>query len=385
MKELRLNPSLATSLASGHPWVYRDHVGDAALSSGSWVKVIAGSFSALGLWDADSQIAIRIFSTTQIPDAKWVRERVAEAWDLRRSLRESGVTGYRLIFGEADGLPGVVLDVYGSFGVLVSYSKSLGALLNPIAEAAMDVGRLEGVVRRSKQDGEVKLQLLKGRAPPDEIIVLEHGMHLLARLNAGQKTGLFFDHRENRAFVRKAAEGARVLNLFSYSGGFSVAAALGGAVRVTSVDIAAPAVADSVRNFAENGLQDFPHDAICADVFQYLESAARRGDTFDLVVCDPPSFARNRTQLKAAEKAYRKVMSAALRVTARGGIFCAASCTSQVGPQAFRHAINDSARKERVRFQVIHEAGQPIDHPVLSGHEEGRYLKFVAGRVLSRF
>ncbi len=384
MKELRLPASLATSLASGHPWVYRDHVGNFTAPSGAWVKVTSGSFSAIGLWDEESAIALRIFSTTGPVDPAWVRGRVQEAWDLRETVRAEGVTGYRLIFGEADNLPGIIVDMYGEFAILVAYSKSLGALTQLVAQSVLEVSACRGVVRRLKKDDKVELRLLAGQAPPAVVEIKEGDMHLLARLTEGQKTGLFFDHRDNRRYVRDHARGASVLNLFSYTGGFSVAAALGGASRVTSVDIAAPAIEDSKENFRLNGLKNFPHEAIAADVFKYLEEVQRKGERFDLVVCDPPSFARNRTQLKGAEKAYRKVMSLALSVVKPGGLFCGASCTSQVGPTAFRLALLDSARKARVRFQVLHDIGHAPDHPVSIAHEEGRYLKFVVGRVLPR-
>lgn len=384
MKELRLPDSLATSLASGHPWVYRDHVGSFNAPSGTWVRVHAGSFSAVGLWDSESQIALRVFSTEGPVDDTWLGRRVREAYDLRAPLRASGITGYRLVYGEADMLPGIVVDMYGDYAVLVTYSKSLGAVAQRLAPLLVEVTGCRGVVRRTKNDDGVQLTPLVGQMPPETLVVEEYGMRMLARLTRGQKTGLFFDHRENRAFVREHAAGRSVLNLYSYTGGFSVAAALGGATRVVSVDISAPAIEDVSLNFAENGLSEFPHEGRAQDVLDYLEEARRSGSRFDLVVCDPPSFARNRTQLRGAEKAYRRVMSAALSVVSPGGLFCAASCTSQVGPVAFRQAINDSARKARLRFQVVHDVGQPFDHPVAIGHEEGRYLKFVVGRVLPR-
>ncbi len=382
MRELNLPEGLVTSLASGHPWVYRDHVGKFHAPSGSWVRVRAGSFVAYGLWDADSSIAVRIFSTRGPVDEAYVRERVTEAYTLRRLVRDRGVTGYRLLFGEADGLPGIVLDVYGAFGILVSYSPSLDALLPLVAKAALEVAGLRGVVRRHKRGEVIELVPLAGDPAPEEVIIEEAGgMRLVAELTRGQKTGLFFDHRDNREFVRSVARGKRVLNLFSYSGGFSVAAALGGATHVTSVDIAEPAIVALSRNFQENGLGDFPRRDVAGDVFDFLEKTRER---YDLVICDPPSFAKSRAQLKAAEKAYRRLMSLGLAVTAPGGIFCGASCTSQVSPDGFRRALVDSARKARVRFQVVRDIGHAPDHPVLIGHEEGRYLKFVAGRVLER-
>lgn len=385
VREIRLPDALAPGLAAGHPWVYRDHVGQVNERTGAWVKVRSASFVAYGLWDAESPIAVRLFSTEQVPDAAWIRRRVEEAYELRAPVRGRGVTGYRLIFGEADQLPGIVVDLYDHVAVVVTYSKALGSLLDALAHAVADVTGATSVVRRSKDEaGAVQLQVLRGARPAETVVVAEGEMRLWAELYSGQKTGLFFDHRDNREFVRTRAAGARVLNLFSYTGGFSVAAALGGALAVTSVDIAAPAVEASRENFVLNDLADFPHRAVAEDVFDFLERAEKSGERFDLVVCDPPSFAKSRDQLRAAERAYTKLLASALRVTEPGGLFCAASCTSQVGPALFRRLLADASRKARVRFQITRDIGQPDDHPVAVGHEEGRYLKFVAGRVLSR-
>lgn len=384
MKELLLKDSLVTSLASGHPWVYRDHVGNFSAPAGTWVKVKCGSFSAVGLWDDESAIAVRIFSTRGPVDDAWISDRVTEAWELRAPLRASGVTGYRLIYGEADQLPGIVVDLYGSFAVLVSYSKSLGALLPRVAQAVMALAGVSSVIRRSQVDGAVQLRSFFGADAPEILEIEERGMKLMARLGAGQKTGLFFDHRENRATVRQMASGCSVLNLFSYTGGFSVAAALGGARSVTSVDIAAPAVHDSEANFRLNGLEHVPHEALAMDVFDFLKEANDAGRLFDLVVCDPPTFAKNRTQLKLAEKTYRRLMSQALTLVRPGGIFCAASCTSQVGPEAFRLALLDAGRKAKKRLTILHDVGHAPDHPINVAHTEGRYLKFIVVRVLER-
>lgn len=372
------------TLASGHPWVYRDHVGNFSAASGTWVRVLCGSFSAYGLYDAESNIAIRIFSTQGPVTDAWIKARVVEAYAARREVYQRGVTGYRLIFGEADQLPGIVVDVYDRYAILVTYSKSLGQLILPVAQAVMDVTGCAGVVRRLKQDDRARLVPLCGSPPPAELVVEEYGMRLLSQVEQGQKTGLFFDHRENRAFVRARAQDLTVLNLFSYTGGFSIAAALGGARHVTSVDISAPAIEASRRNFELNELPAQLHEALAEDVFSFLETSVARNRTWDLVVCDPPSFAKNKAQLKGAEKAYRKLLSLALLVTKPGGLLCAASCTSQVGPAAFRLALMDAARKAKRRLKVTWDVGQPADHPVLIGHEEGRYLKFIAARVYER-
>jgi len=381
MKEILLPDSLATPLASGHPWVYRDHIPRVQGKTGTWVKVQAGSFTAFGLWDEESPIAVRIFSTEHKPDASWFRERLLEAWELREPIRQKGTTGFRWVSGEGDGLPGLVVDVYGSFVVLVMYSKALGAVLEAVVQAIDEIAKPLGIVRRIKNEEESRLLLLKGELPPDDIVILENGMKLHADLYHGQKTGLFFDHRDNRAYVREMSSGLTVLNLFAYTGGFSVASGLGGALSVTSVDIAAPAILAAERNFQDNSLDPLAHEGVTADVFNFLEQSQKAGKKWQLVVCDPPSFAKSRDQKRGAERAYVKLMSAALRVTAPSGLFCAASCTSQIGPSEFRHLLSEAARKSRSRCQIVREAGQAQDHPVLVGHEEGRYLKFIATRV----
>lgn len=364
--------------------MYRDHVGRFQAPTGTWVRVRAGSYVAYGLWDAESPIAVRLFSTRGPVDAAWVDERVEEAWALRQPVRDAGCDGYRLIFGEADQLPGIVVDLYGAHGILVTYSKALGPLLPLVTAAVVRVAGLESLCRRQKDEGVAVLRPLHGGLPPEKILVTELGMKLWADVHRGQKTGLFFDHRDNRRFVREVAAGRTVLNLFCYTGGFSVAAALGGATSVTSVDSAAPAVLAAEENFALNDLGAVSHETVVEDVFSYLPKLAGSKQRFDLVVCDPPSFAKSRDQLKAAEKAYKNLLALALSVTAPGGLLCAASCTSQVGPEAFKRLLGEAARKARVRFQIVRDIGQPWDHPVQIGHEEGRYLKFVAGRVLER-
>jgi 23S rRNA (cytosine1962-C5)-methyltransferase len=253
-----------------------------------------------------------------------------------------------------------------------------------VAQAVMDLEGVSSVIRRTQVDGAVQLRPFFGAEAPEVLEIEERGMKLMARLGAGQKTGLFFDHRENRATVRQMASGCSVLNLFSYTGGFSVAAALGGARSVTSVDIAAPAVHDSEANFRLNGLDAVPHEALAMDVFDFLKQANDAGRRFDLVVCDPPTFAKNRTQLKLAEKTYRRLMSQALTLVRPGGIFCAASCTSQVGPEAFRLALLDAGRKAKKRLTILHDVGHAPDHPINVAHTEGRYLKFIVVRVLAR-
>lgn len=381
--ELELPRFLEAPLRAGHPWVYRDHVPrEFRAAAGAVVRIRAGGLTAFALWDASSQIALRVYSTREPPSAAWVTERVRQAWDLRALVRSERTSAFRWIFGEGDGLPGVVVDLYGRFAVIALYAEGLEQIADWVTRALRETTELSGVVRR-RRESEQRLELVWGRRPPPDLLVEEHGVRLRADLELGQKTGLFLDHRENRRYVGTLAAGRSVLNLFSYTGAFSLHAARGGASRVTSVDVAAGAMDTARENFRLNGLDADAHEFVVADVFEYLERARRAGKTWDLVISDPPSFARSKQQQKQALRAYAKLNSMGLGVTAPGGLYAAASCTSQVGPDAFRQTLAEAAARAKRRLQLIHEAGQPPDHPVLAQHLEGRYLKFVVGRALT--
>lgn len=382
---VELPAGLGEQLALGHPWIYRNHVPPGLeLPNGSWVQVRAGRTEAYALWDKSSPIALRVFSRQAPPDAAWFRERVAEAVRLRAPLRAASTNAVRLLYGEGDGIPGLTVDLYDRYAVVVTYADSVDTLLPWVLAALREQVELEGVLQRRRAPAEAseRSELLSGREPPRPLRVEEHGVAFLADLHAGQKTGLFLDHRENRAYVRNVAAGLRVLNLFAYTGGFSLFAALGGAKSVTSVDIAPAAIAASRENFRVNGLPEGLHEPVVADVFQYLESARRDGKHFDLVICDPPNFASSQSKQYAALRAYARLNALGLSLVEPGGLYAAASCTAQVSPEAFRHTLAQAAERAAVRLQIIHDVGQPADHPIFVGHPEGRYLKFVVARVL---
>ncbi|HET9957362.1 MAG TPA: class I SAM-dependent rRNA methyltransferase [Polyangiaceae bacterium] len=381
---LRLPSSLAESLELGHPWVYRNHVpAGIELRSGTVVQVQCGAFQGYALWDETSPIALRILSRGTQPDRAWLRERLLEALALRASVLSHETTAARIVFGEGDGIPGLSVDLYDKFAVIITYADALDRFVADVAAILTEELALEGVLLRNRelQEGEGKVKLLSGRAAPERLIVREHGVKLWVELYAGQKTGMFLDHRENRAYVRGIAAGKRVLNLFSYTGAFSVNAALGGATQVISVDIASGALHAAAENFTLNEVPRDLHQEIAQDVFEYLNSQ-RAAPTFDLVICDPPSFASSQKQKFAALRAYQRLNALGLSVVQPGGLYAAASCTAQVSPEDFRYVLSESAARAGVRFQIIHEAGQPQDHPIGIGHPEGRYLKFVVGRVL---
>jgi 23S rRNA (cytosine1962-C5)-methyltransferase len=391
---IELPKELSLALGAGHPWVYRERLPRAALSNqAGWVRVRAGGFRAYALYDPVSPIALRIFARDRLPDNAWFRRRVEDALALRAPLRAAKTSAFRLLNGEGDGIPGLVADVYDRFVVLSTYAGAVSELvLPPVVSAIESLLEPHGIVERVRQakDGEAtssrprRLNQLSGREPPRRLVVSEADLQLIANLHEGQKTGLFLDHRDNRAFVRSLSAGRRVLNLFSYTGAFSIAAARGGATHVTSVDISADANAAAGENFELNGLDPDQHEFVSADVFHYAEAAKNTKRSFDLVICDPPSFANSREQLWGALRAYVRVNALAMATTTPGGFYAAASCTAQVSPPAFREALAEAAAKSNVRFQIVHEAGQALDHPCAAGHPEGRYLKFIVGRVLSR-
>ena len=372
---LNLGRRLETALASGHPWIYRNHLPAHSLATGDWVRLEAGRAAAFRRYDADGAIAVRLFARDAIPDEAWIDARVAAAIERRARLAAAGHDAYRLVYGEGDGLPAMVADRYARFVVLKRYSDGVADLLPAVARAvARRVRGLKGVVER---DGG-GLTPLWGELPPPEETIVEHGHRFLANLYEGQKTGLFLDHRENRRRVGEAvaerAPGARVLNLFAYSGGFSVYALAAGASHVTSVDLAAPALRDAKRNVALNDLPAERHAVVEADVFADAPRRAERGERYDVVVLDPPSLARSKAQRARALAAYRHLNAAALRLVAPGGLLVTASCTAQVSPSALEDAVVDAAGEAGVSVHVRQRHGHALDHPVPASFPEGRYL-----------
>lgn len=382
---LDLGPSLESALASGHPWVYRNHLPRHTLRTGEWVRLQAGRASAFGIYDEDGGIGVRLFRREAPADAAWLRARVDDALALRRSLTErasphhpDATDAYRLLYGEGDFLPGITADRYGRFAVLKAYSEGVAELLPTVARMLGGALRLKGVVAR----GEEGLEPLWGELPPPEETVLEHGLRFHADLYRGQKTGLFLDHREHRQLLRGMAAGRRVLNLFSYTGAFSVYALAGGAAQAVSVDIAEAAVQQAHRMVALNGLDPERHEPWAADVFDLLPRLAERDERYDLVILDPPSLARKAEQRRRAQRAYLRLNRAAFRVVEPGGYLATASCTAQVSPEAFQRVVAEAALAAGVRAQLVVEGGQPLDHPVPTSFPEGRYLKFLVYRVL---
>jgi 23S rRNA (cytosine1962-C5)-methyltransferase len=371
---------LRERILAGHPWVY-----DRALEPPKGIAV--GELTTLvdergpiatALADPTSPIRARILDLD--PDAAcdgtWAAAR-AEAAAARRERDPLLVacSGRRLIHGEGDACPGLVIDQYADTAVIVFDGAAAATFWRSriddvLAGLARGGAELAHVWLRGERRDRAHAEALRGD-PPAEIVIAEDEARFGVDVRAGQKTGFFLDQRDNRRTIRRHAAGITVLNLFSYTGGFSLHAALGGATRVTSVDIAAPAIAALERNLELTGLAADAHERVAIDAFDFLTRARAQGRRWDLVIVDPPSFAPNERAKPAALRAYERLASAALAVVEPGGRFALASCSSHVTEADLLGAL--PAADLRLR----QAAGAGSDHPVLAAFPEGRYLKFL--------
>ncbi len=374
-----LTRDLRRDLKRGHPWVFADAVRlPSGVRPGDIVTLEArdGRFVALAYVDPEGPLALRVLTTEAKPALDMVlRDRLAAAVALRQSVIDPSVTGYRVVNGEGDGLPGLVVDRYADVIVI----KTDG----PVAEAFWDVdalakdlherlGARHVYVRARSRGGAEGYAAVGGE--PALTAFREGAATLYVDVVNGQKTGYFLDQREHRLRVGGMARGRRVLNVFGYNGGFSIHAGHGGARHVTTVDIAAPAIAEAERAWLANGLPADGHQGVAVDAFQFLEASA---DRWDLVVLDPPAFAPNRKSLPQALAAYQRLTGLGARVTAPGGLMLVASCSAHVSLAELMGAIEEGVSTARRRADVIAVGGQPPDHPYPLACPELAYLKAV--------
>ncbi len=384
---VRLRRPLERTLRQGHPWIFRDALEPFEAAPGAVLRILdrQGRFAAVGLAEA-GPIGVRVFSVRDEPidDALFTR-RVRDAFALRAPLIDTRQTdAYRLLHGEGDLLPGFVCDRYGAFAVLKLDGDAALAHRARIEQALRNELPKLGVhslLVRSGRREDAQVELAWGPAPEAQLVVREHGMRLCANLFEGQKTGLFLDHRESRARIRSLANEARVLNLYGYTGGFSIAAGLGGARAVTTVDIAKPALAFADASWRENGLPADRHQSIAADAIEHVTAAANGGGRWELVIADPPNFAPRESAREAARHAYETLHGAVLRVLTPGGYYLAASCSSHITRADFEATLAAAAGRVGRHVQVLERSGAPADHPKLLGFPEGDYLKVSLLRV----
>ncbi|HEY3497980.1 MAG TPA: class I SAM-dependent rRNA methyltransferase [Polyangiaceae bacterium] len=375
---VKLSKELARSIRKGHPWVYRDAVAGAPKFDDGTLVDVRGKdnrWLATGFWDGSSPIAVRVLSRERFEEIEpLLRARLDAALERRLArLDRTRTTAFRWVHGEADELPGVHVDVYGEVAMLRFDGAGARAAYRSLA----------GELARTKAWPIARALDRESRSAAGTIEVLENGLRFLVDLAHGQKGGLFLDQRENRAEVEARSSGRRVLNLFGYTGAFSLYAARGGALRTDTVDQAKPAIAAARRNFELNGFAtDADHAGFHArDAFEFLDEAKRKRKAWDLVICDPPSFAKSRSSLPSARKAYRRLFALAAAVVTPGGIFCPASCSSHFSRQEFSAAVKDAVATLGRRFELERLAGAGFDHPVIPAFPEGDYLKFALGKL----
>jgi len=387
LKKIILRKGKEESLGRFHPWIFSGAIhhteGSEQLEEGDLVEVFAsdGRFLAIGHWQIGS-IAVRVltFKHQRIDQAFW-QKRLAAALDVRKAIgvaaREDNDI-YRLVHGEGDNLPGLVIDVYGATAVMQAHSVGMHVCRGELAKALKEVmgDSLKAIYYKSETTLPFKAQLgqengfLYGDSNDD--IARENGLAFHIDWLKGQKTGFFVDQRDNRSLVEHYAKGRRVLNMFCYTGGFSVYAMRGGAELVHSVDSSTKAVELVDANVELNFPNDNRHEAFAEDAFKFMEQMQEQ---YNLIILDPPAFAKHKDALRNALKGYTKLNAKAFDKIQPGGILFTFSCSQAVDKEHFRTAVFTAAAIAKRKVRILHQLHQPADHPINIYHPEGEYLK----------
>lgn len=390
-KRIYLKRRKEESLLRFHPWIFSGAIErkDERMEDGDIVRVFSseGEFLAVGHFQIGS-IAVRVLSFEDIPiDRSFWEERIRRACCLRQSIKEldgKQTNIFRLIHGEGDNLPGLVVDVYGTTAVIQAHSVGMHRARFDLAEALKRICEdgLQNIYYKSdatlpfKADLSDECGFLYGRAT--DMTARENGLLFYIDYLKGQKTGFFVDQRNNRSLLESFARGRKVLNMFCYTGGFSVYALRGGAEEVVSVDSSAKAIEITMENVGMNYPQDARHKAVAEDAFKYLDKL-EKGD-YDLIILDPPAFAKHRNAINNALKGYTRLNQKAFEKIAGGGILFTFSCSQAISKEQFRLAVFTAAANAKRSVRILYQLHQPADHPINIYHPEGEYLK---GLVLS--
>ena len=384
------------SLKRFHPWFFSGAIASLAtdIAEGEIVRVVdaTGKFVALGHYQIGS-ICVRVlsFDDTEIDSDFWYKK-LETAYQVRRDIGLAGSATnntYRLVHGEGDGLPGLVIDCYGTTAVVQAHSVGMHYARTDVAEALKRVlgEKLQNVYYKSETtlpykarladegEGNMMTESLKNGfllGGCNDNTAMENGLLFHVDWLHGQKTGFFIDQRENRMLLERYAKGKSVLNMFCYTGGFSVYAMRGGAKTVHSVDSSAKAIQLTNDNISLNFPDDSRHEAFCEDAFKYLD---REGDKYDVIILDPPAFAKHRAALRNALKGYTRLNVKAFERIKPGGILFTFSCSQVVTKDNFRNAVFTAAAQAKRSVRILHQLHQPADHPINIYHPEGEYLK----------
>ncbi len=382
MKQIYLKRGKEESLLRFHPWIFSGaiHHCDDDIEEGDIVRVLDSnsSFIALGHFQQGS-IAVRVlsFKDTQIDETFWLSKLVS-AREMRKALGLIDTYNnntYRLVHGEGDNLPGLIIDVYGRTAVMQAHSIGMHLCRKTIAEQLTKA--MEGLIDNVYYKSETTLPFMEPEngfliGETDENTAIENGLKFRVDWLRGQKTGFFVDQRENRSLLEHYSKGKNVLNMFCYTGGFSVYAMRGDANLVHSVDSSAKAIELTKANIALNFPDTKKHEAFCEDAFKYLEEA---GDQYNLIILDPPAFAKHRGALHHALKGYTRLNLKAFEKIQPGGILFTFSCSQVVTKDHFRNAVFTAAALAKRKVRILHQLHQPADHPINIYHPEGEYLK----------
>lgn len=389
MVQIHLKKDRERPVRRGHPWIFS---GAIERIQGDETPGVADVFDSQGVWLArglynpNSQIRVRVLTWQQeAVDGDFFARRLRQAYTFREQHLTGATSAYRLVNGEGDFLPGLIVDRYAGFLVCQFYALGMALFREPIAEALSHLDAFEGIFERS--EGRVgdeeglppSVGVLCGDAPPSMVGIRENDYQFLVDVRGGQKTGFFLDQRDNRVLLGALARNKTVLNCFAFTGGFSVYAFAGGAKEVVTFDSSQPALELAERNLELNGFADGSGELLKGDAFAYLKEIDRK---FDLIVLDPPSLAHKRSDVDAAAGGYKFLNLHALRHLNPGGILLTFSCSQHIPIDLFQKIIFGAAVDARRKVTVIKRLGQPIDHPVSLHHPEGEYLKGLSLRAL---
>ena len=388
-KIIKLKKSEEKRILNGHLWVFSNEVQDirGEPSTGDIVEVRknSGEFLGKGFFNPNSLIAIRLLTyLDEEIDFKFFQKRIEAAYSFRKKIYPN-YKSYRVVYGESDFLPGLIVDKYNDYLSIQVYSAGVEKYLTLICDVLESVFKPKGIIERSESplrelEGlQPKKQILRGKI--EKVMIGENNLNFYVDLVEGQKTGFYFDQRENRLFIRKYSSGARVLDCFCNDGGFALNAAVGGATEVLGIDISESAIKRAQYNATANDLSD-KCEFLKNDVFDFLKAAETKNDVYDLIILDPPSFTKSRKNISTAKVGYRNINSKAMKLLSPDGILATASCSHHIDDLMFLDIINSSAKiaKRKVRLLEFHTAAP--DHPILLSMPETKYLKFAIIEVL---
>jgi 23S rRNA (cytosine1962-C5)-methyltransferase len=382
---LRLSKPVEASVRRGNPWVFADALEPLdQVADGDVVDLVTreGLFVARGTIEPRSQLRFRAWTARfdQKVDEALVSQRIDSAVSLRRALLSPDITGFRAVHGENDRVPGLHCDLYGDLAVLRVDGHLGGRWLDAYLSGVVSSLAPASAVLREPHRDNGQPRLLFGDST-DEVLIREGERQFIVHPLTGQKTGFFLDQRDNRDRITALARDKRVLNLCCYTGGFTVAAGLGGAREVVSVDISGAALETARENVKLNGLDASRFSFAKADVFEWLADEPRRAARFDMVIVDPPSFAASAKTARDGGKAYVRLNELAMKATAPGGWFVSASCSSHLRMEGFVDLLAAAAERAERIYTVVEMRGAGVDHPTLPAFPQGAYLKCVIGRL----